>query len=106
MRLLPSEIQAQLETALSCFFNLPENSSLILSEPCNCGHYIRHNNGGNYHEIIYLTRDCGRWFVKYDSTSQFMSDPQWEEVAEEEALKVIENRVELGYYVDVEDRDC
>lgn len=76
MRLLPSQQVTRVEEAIASF---EESGSLTIYEPCNCGDHVRHNNGGNYHSIIYLQRDSGRTFVKYGTTCELVAEPEWEE---------------------------
>ena len=46
-----------------------------LEEPCNCGNQIRHNNGGNYHEIIKLIKYKNKLYVFFTDTRElFPSD--------------------------------
>ena len=47
-------------------------------EPCDCGSRISHNNGGNYHDEIYLHRDGDEVFVKYDTTCELTPPAEWE----------------------------
>ena len=74
MRLLPSERKERVIEAIQRF---NEDGRLEICEPCNCGSQIRHNNGGNYHEIVELARDGGQVFVKYDSTSELSEPAEW-----------------------------
>ena len=75
MRLLPSEQGEAIEAALLEFAEL---GYLEISEPCNCGSQVRHNNGGNYHQIITLREDRGETYVKYDSTCELAPAAEWE----------------------------
>ena len=75
MRLLPSETKEAIEVA---FQEFKESGKLDIFEPCNCGSHIQHNNGGNYHQEIYLQRDGDQVFVKYDTTCELTSDPECE----------------------------
>lgn len=75
MRLLPSERKEAEEKAISRF---KEEGRLVIYEPCDCGSHVRHNNGGNYHEIITLQKDCKQVFVKYDDTCELTPDAEWE----------------------------
>lgn len=87
MYLLSSEKKAKASEAKDNLFL--RHQTIQICEPCNCGGQIRHNNGGNYHEIITLQRDDGRYFVKMDSTSEFWV-PEWKEISKEEAGKIID----------------
>jgi len=86
MRLLPSERKQKEGAAIKKFL---QEKKLNIYEPCNCGNMIQHNNGGNYHEIITLIIDEGRYFVAYDTTFELDSPAEWEEINEEKALDII-----------------
>ncbi len=73
--LLPSEQQERIKKAIA---TLEETASLSIFEPCDCGNQISHNNGGNYHDEIYLKRDSGKTFVKYETTCELVAPAQWE----------------------------
>jgi len=90
---LPSVQKRKTEKAKAIFLR---EKSLVIYEPCNCGSQIRHNNGGNYHEIIYLVIDDGKYFIMSDSTSDFAPTPEWEELkgVEKEALSIIEEHAD------------
>jgi len=51
---------------------------LVICEPCDCGRHIRHNNGGNYHQIITLRENKGQWSVRYDDTYEFAPAAEWQ----------------------------
>lgn len=89
MRLLPSEQKARLAEAIVKF---EETGELNIYEPCDCGSHIRHNNGGNYHEEVYLRKDEGKVYVKYESTCELNGPAQWTEC--EDWKKVIEDRAD------------
>lgn len=75
MRLLPSEQAVKIQEAISRF---DTEGSLTIYEPCNCGSHVRHNNGGNYHQIIYLQKDSGQTFVKWADTCELKPEAEWE----------------------------
>lgn len=75
MRLLPSEQKEKVAIAIAEF---QKNSELRIYEPCDCGSHIRHNNGGNYHEEIFLREDGGEVFVKYETTCELTVPAGWE----------------------------
>ena len=83
MKLLPSQQKEAVKRAL---IELEESGSMIIYEPCDCGSWIRHNNGGNYHEIIELARDSGEWWVKRDTTCELVAPAEWEECADPKAI--------------------
>jgi hypothetical protein len=75
MHLLPSEQKERIEQAIIRF---NETDKLSIFEPCDCGSRIRHNNGGNYHDEIYLRRDSGKAYVKYGTTCELVAPPEWD----------------------------
>jgi len=88
---LPSERAILLEKAKKEFIAKGE---LIISEPCDCGSRIRHNNGGNYHSTVELKKDSNKFFERWSSTSEFDSTPEWTETTEDAILKIIEERAD------------
>lgn len=36
--------------------NLEVGDRITYEEPCDCGSWVKHNNGGNYHEVIAIER--------------------------------------------------
>ncbi len=83
MNLLPSEQREHAESAIREF---QEEKFLAIHEPCDCGSHIRHNNGGNYHDIITLRRDSGQVFVKYGTTCELTPPVLWEVCEDPEAV--------------------
>jgi hypothetical protein len=75
MRLLPSQQAERVEQAKEIFHNA---GSLTIYEPCNCGGQVRHNNGGNYHDIVRLAKDGGQVFIMNDTTSELEAPAEWE----------------------------
>jgi hypothetical protein len=85
MYLLPSEQKEKIEQAIEQF---DKTGELSIFEPCDCGSHIQHNNGGNYHEEIYLKRDSGKVFVKYGTTCELVPLAHWAECNDfEEVIK-------------------
>jgi hypothetical protein len=76
MNILPSEQKKRTKVAIKYF---EDNGELSIYEPCDCGSRIRHNNGGNYHEIIRLIRDEDQVFIKHDTTCELVPDAEWYE---------------------------
>ncbi len=79
MRLLPSEQEERIQEAIVRY---AETGELVIGESCNCGSQTRHNNGGNYHEIIFLKRD-NPWYhenhyVKYETTCELVEPAEWD----------------------------
>lgn len=87
MRLLPSEKKERIATAIQKF---EQTDELSILEPCDCGGRVSHNNGGNYHDEIYLQKDSGQVFVKYDTTSELTAPAEWE-VCEDWKAVITEN---------------
>ena len=85
---LPTEKKEAIERALKQF---KEEKRLSIYEPCNCGSQIRHNNGGNYHQEIYLAIDEGKYFRKDDTTCELTEPAEWYEITEGEAIQTIED---------------
>lgn len=79
MRLLPSEQKERIEEAVEQFNS---TGQLTIEEPCDCGNQVRHNNGGNYHDIIRLARDNDKTFIVEDTTSELEAPAEWEEASE------------------------
>ena len=75
MNLLPSEAKKRAKAAIQEF---EKTGRLTIYEPCDCGSQIRHNNGGNYHDIIRMAIDSGGIFVKYDTTCELVAPVEWE----------------------------
>lgn len=76
MILLPSEQKERIKEAIEQF---SKTSELSIFEPCDCGNQVRHNNGGNYHQEIYLKHDSGQTFVKYETSCNLVAPAQWQE---------------------------
>lgn len=87
MHKLPSQQKEAIEKAKNEF---KKNGKLTIHEPCNCGSQVRHNNGGNYHEIVKLAFDSNKFFRKYDTTSELTPEAEWNEITEEETYETIE----------------
>lgn len=83
MRLLPSERVEKLYEAIKEFNS---TGQLTIAEPCDCGNQIRHNNGGNYHDLVYLKRDGVQTFAMETSTSELEPPTEWEECLDPEAV--------------------
>jgi len=94
LKLLPSEQKDAKERAGRMFH---EDGSILLGEPCDCGGQIRHNNGGNYHEIVMVVLDEGRYFVQYSDTCELTDAKEWCEITKEEAKEIIEENATKGY---------
>lgn len=89
MKLLPSEKRIKVEEAKKDFV---VKSKIEIHEPCNCGDHIRHNDGGNYHESVFMQIDEGRYFRKIESSCKLISEAEWEEISKEEAISTIDER--------------
>jgi len=76
MKKLPSERKESIEKAIQEY---RKAGKLTICEPCNCGSHIRHNNGGNYHEVIGLSTEYGgQHFVRFGSTCELLPPAEWE----------------------------
>lgn len=53
---------------------------VVIAEPCDCGDFVRHNNGGNYHEVITIKPVGEKLFAKFSSTCELVDDEDWVEV--------------------------
>lgn len=91
MRLLPSQQNSAVESAIARFKEVGE---IGIYEPCNCGSMIRHNNGGNYHEIYEGRKDSDRYFQKFDTTCDMDAPAEWEETDEQEIISEIKKRAD------------
>jgi hypothetical protein len=90
MILLPSERKARVEKTIEELKKLLDGERIAIYEPCDCGSHIRHNNGGNYHDEVYIARDEGKLFIKCDTTCELVEPAEWSESTEEDAIKKIE----------------
>lgn len=99
MKLLPSEQTKELERVPEIMGRVEQGKKIILEEPCDCGSMIRHNNGGNYHDITYLTKDAGKYFIRDDSTSELEPPAEWEETTRDEVEKRISEALSQGWYI-------
>lgn len=101
-RLLPSEQRvAEIAAGELAHQQLSRNdgSGIRLEEPCNCGSNISHNNGGNYHAIVTVVRDDGRYFIREDTTCELVDTPEWEEIDHDTAVNRIVELARRGYEV-------
>lgn len=94
MRLLPSEQTAAQLDALKTFV---EAGNVGLHEPCNCGGQVRHNNGGNYHDIVEFRLDAGQCWRNQTSTSDYAPADDWSPVAISAAVDEIAALAATGY---------
>lgn len=74
MRLLPREQKEALARIPSLIEECVGGKIIELTEPCDCGSHIRHNNGGNYHEIRQIAHDEGVFYVRDRTTYE---DSEW-----------------------------
>jgi len=71
-----------------------------LHEQCNCGDRVRHNNGGNYHEIVTLKREGDGARLYSDSTCELVDkDNEGMRCELEQARNIIRDRLASGYWV-------
>lgn len=90
MYLLPSEQKKRIIESISQF---NETGELSIFEPCNCGNRVQHNNGGNYHDQIYLKMDTGQVFIKFDTTCELVPSAEWEPC--EDWIQVIKDNADF-----------
>jgi hypothetical protein len=96
MRLLPSEQrQAQLD-ALRLFV---ESGYIACRQPCDCGSQIRHNNGGNYHEIVKFRIDGGMFWRSKTFTGDYAPADDWHKIALGDAIEEIADHAQGGWDV-------
>jgi len=50
---------------------------VYLREKCDCGHRIRHNNGGNYHHILRFKRDESGYYWYKDTSTCELTSRKW-----------------------------
>ncbi len=81
--LLPSEQKERIKQAVE---NFNETGSLSIFEPCDCGSQVRHNNGGNYHEEIFLRSEGDKAFVKYETSCELTAPEEWQKCADPESV--------------------
>ena len=105
MKLLPSEQRREVKKSSHLFTTLKKEGKLTLQESCNCGNHIRHNNGGNYHEIINLAYEMDtelpgdmNFYIQKSSTCELDPTPEWQEISAVEVENLIADRLSSGYY--------
>lgn len=85
---LPSEQQEAVKTAIE---KLEKTGELSIVEPCDCGSYIKHNNGGNYHDWYDIKIDEGMYFVKEGNTCELNPPYTWESSTKEKVYQLIQD---------------
>ncbi len=70
---------------------------IVMSEPCDCGAQIRHNNGGNYHELVSIAFENDQWYVKFDTTCELTPKPEWDLKEEQEIRAILEGCLRDDY---------
>jgi hypothetical protein len=94
MQLLPSQ---QTEDQRAALARLIEDGKVCLCEPCDCGSQVRHNNGGNYHDIIDFRLDGGKCWRSRTFTGDYAPADDWYEVPFGEAVDEIARLAAEGY---------
>jgi hypothetical protein len=85
------------ENALEMF---EQGHFVQLNEQCNCGDQVRHNNGGNYHQIITLKREGDGARCYSDSTCELVDeDKEGMRLELEQARNIIRDSLASGYWV-------
>ena len=73
---------------------LATENRLTIYEPCNCGSQIRHNNGGNYHQIITIEiRDNGA-FARFDDTCELTPPEPFREISYFELSQIVRDHAD------------
>lgn len=67
------ESKLKTEKAKKAYKILHQNNKVKISEKCDCGMKILHNDGGNYHQQLKLKREEGRYWYKNDTTCKLVS---------------------------------
>ena len=88
-------------SALELFAMLGPGIKIKLSEPCDCGDHIRHNNGGNYHQIIDLESESGAFYKRSYDTADFKDIPEWEEISYKELMDTLRGALEDNYEIEI-----
>lgn len=96
MKLLPSELRARIEEIRKEIRNLKEGERLCYEEPCNCGNNIRHNSGGNYHDIVTIALDGGDYWRLDDSTGGLNEAAEWTRTTLERILDFVPDMAAAG----------
>ena len=103
MKLLPSEQEQIVKERLPELLKAVEEGKFIyISEPCDCGALIRHNNGGNYHYRATIVKDSGKYYVMEWSTCELIPPGEWEETTIEEITGMIKDALKEGWRVEIE----
>jgi len=97
MRLLPSEQEAAMATIPDIMEVLRREGRYSISEPCNCGSHIQHNNGGNYHDIYGFAYDKEQYFIQRDTTCDLTAPAEWELSSIEEIEKILSECLADGW---------
>ena len=98
MKLLPSETRRREMEIRELVSSLEEGDRIHLSEPCDCGSHIRHNNGGNYHDEITIAIDSGKFYIKNDSTCELNEPAEWVETTLDALILAAKGFAEDGMY--------
>lgn len=74
MRKLPFDQRRDAREAIEYFKRF---GVLQIHEPCDCGNQSRHQDGGNYHDIIYLKKDGDTVYIKNETTCILTPPEEW-----------------------------
>ena len=96
MKLLPSEVTAREKAIVEQIQSLKEGERIRLSEPCDCGSLIRHNNGGNYHDLKIIALDSGEYYLREDTTCELTEPAEWSLTTLEELIASAKGFAEQG----------
>jgi len=89
MRLLPSEKEKAINETIIKLNEMTNGDIISMYEPCDCGSHIQHNDGGNYHDIVKITKDSDKLFSKEDTTCELTPAAEWCEITQEKAIELI-----------------
>ncbi len=66
-------------------------------EECNCGAMVRHNNGGNYHNILAVNYENNQWYLRQYDTCELKNQPDWEKVGIKEIREALKEVFSNNY---------
>jgi len=93
--LLPSR-QSKLQCKAVMLF-LAEGG-IQLDEPCDCGSHVRHNNGGNYHKVLRVRADSGKFYIQHDITYEDSTPSDWTDHPISDVLGLIVDKASDGWW--------
>ena len=73
---------------------MKDGERLLLCEPCDCGSHIRHNSGGNYHDVVVIAKEGGEYYRKDESTCESSAPAEWFAATLEELIASLKGLAE------------